>query len=710
MHLPRFASALLPVLLALPAAAQISASGFQGATASVSNNGTWTVAVPGPQWQFAGTVGTAALAPHIVDGVDSLGAYEEVAFSYAISAAPRTAAIRVYRDRPVILFNITHTAAASNTAPFPNFAAYPKLPHLNFNGMFAPPDFTNYRSDSPWAFFDSAANTFILSPAANYMTAQMEMTSARSIRSGVSGAIASLPSGFTHSTALVFGKGINATFDAWGQAITELGGKKRPSNSADILLRNISYWTDNGATYYYNGGDSGYVTTLEAIRAEFAGKGVALGSLQIDSWWYPKGPDNTWSSSQGIWTYTADSALFPQGLAAFEAGLKVPITTHARWIDAASPYRSLYNLSNNVATDPAYWEATAAYIKAGGAAIYEQDWLGLNAEPVYNLTDPNAFLGNMSASMASRGIDIQYCMALPKHFLQSSLYSNVTSIRTSEDRFGSDRWTHFLYSSRFASALGLWPFSDVFMSTETGNMIAAVLSAGPVGVGDPLGSLSKLNLSRAARPDGVLVKPDFPATPIDSVIAADAAGIDVPMLAAAYSEFGGLRAHYLFAYPRATNSTLTIDPTVFGITGAGWLYNYLTKAAVYLPAGTVSTVTLPAGASYFILIPVGPSGIGLLGDTGHIATLGKQRIAALADNGTVQVTVNFAAGETSRTLTGFSAELPAISRIGGTHKAPTWDETTQTFTVAVRPAANGQARLTIALPGSAGKPTPTSPR
>jgi lipopolysaccharide biosynthesis protein len=40
--------------------------------------------------------------------------------------------------------------------------------------------------------------------------------------------------------------------------------------------------------------------------------------------------------------------------------------------------------------------------------------------------------------MAKRGIDIQYCMALPKHFLQSTNYSNVTNIRTSQDRFGAD--------------------------------------------------------------------------------------------------------------------------------------------------------------------------------------------------------------------------------------------------------------------------------
>ena len=38
---------------------------------------------------------------------------------------------------------------------------------------------------------------------------------------------------------------------------------------------------------------------------------------------------------------------------------------------------------------------------------------------------------------------MQYCMASPRHFMQSSKYSNLTTIRTSADRLGRDRWTRF---------------------------------------------------------------------------------------------------------------------------------------------------------------------------------------------------------------------------------------------------------------------------
>jgi len=136
-------------------------------------------------------------------------------------------------------------------------------------------------------------------------------------------------------------------------------------------------------------------------------------------------------------------------------------------------------------------------------ATYEQDWLGTKAQAELNLVDRDAFLGNMASACKRNGVTIQYCMPLPRHYLQSVKYDNVTTIRTSQDRFGRSRWDQFLFGSRLAGALGLWPFSDVFLSTEADNLLVATLSAGPVGVGDPIGFLNAANLRRAARQDGV---------------------------------------------------------------------------------------------------------------------------------------------------------------------------------------------------------------
>src|SRR5581483_4350680 len=189
-----------------------------------------------------------------------------------------------------------------------------------------------------------------------------------------------------------------------------------------------------------------------------------------------------------------------------------------------------------------------------------------------NLTDPFAFMDNMATSMARHGLTMQYCMGEPKHFLQSTMYNNATTARTSQDGFTIARWTEFLYSGRFASAVGLWPFTDVFRSGDTNNMILAVLSAGPVGVGDALGSLSRANLMKAARPDGVIVKPDVAAAPLDGVYIADAQGVDAPMTVASLTDYGALKGHFIFSYVRQTNNTITINPGDFGISGASYLY------------------------------------------------------------------------------------------------------------------------------------------
>src|SRR5581483_8196192 len=205
----------------------------------------------------------------------------------------------------------------------------------------------------------------------------------------------------------------------------------------------------------------------------------------------------------GIEQYVAAPALFPDGLQSFQSHLGLPLAAHARWIDASSPYRQQFVSSGNVVIDPKYWTNVATYLHGAGAALYEQDWLAANAQPQFNLTAPGEFLDNMAEAMARQGLTIQYCMPGPRHILQSVQYPDVTTIRTSLDRFNPDRWTNFLYAGRLATAVGAWPFTDVFRSGETNNLLLATLSAGPLAIGDKLGEVDAENLHKAGRRDGV---------------------------------------------------------------------------------------------------------------------------------------------------------------------------------------------------------------
>jgi hypothetical protein len=481
-----------------------------------------------------------------------------------------------------------------------------------------------------------------------------------------------------------------------------LGGKQRPSNDANVVLAKLGYWTDNGARYYYKFDPQlGYAGTLLAIRDQFKKLGVPLGYMQLDSWWYPKGVNARWNSLSGAlpdgeYTYRADKELFPNGLAAFQQSLGLPMVTHARWISTASPYRTQYKMSGNVVLDPAFWKSTSDYLAAADVVTYEQDWLDHNALPELNLQDPQSFLGNMSEAMRSKGITIQYCMPLPSHYMASTQYSNVQTIRTSVDRFDREKWDSFLYDSRLASAVGLWPWADVFFSNELPNLILSTLSAGPVGVGDALNETNARNLAAVVRTDGLIVKADSPLLPIDSMYMSDAMNESAPMVAMSESAIGNQRAHYVFAYARSgSQESVTVPLSSLDISGPVFAYDWVTHRGELIPAGGSLRMKFADGWDYQVLSPVNRQGLALLGDTEKIVALGKQRITAVEDHGTLTATIKFAHGEDVLTIAGYASHRPELKALQGKLNNTAYDPQTKIFRAQVAPDGTGEANLRV---------------
>jgi hypothetical protein len=680
-----------------------SISGANGLTVSVNSLGSYSILVESPAWQFGGNIGVPLANVTAQQGADAMGPYAEIVFDYSLDA-PRHAGIRAYLNHMAVLFSTTYNGPAANIAPFPALTQYPQnLDHVTFGGMFVLASFPGFAPESPWVFFDASANTFIVSAAANFMTSQISFDASNAISSGISSQIAGFPAGFAHQTLLLIDHGINNAFDAWGQMLTDKQGKVRPANDADTVLNSLGYWTDNGASYYYNQKPStSYQDTLLDVKSDFDRNGVPMGYMQLDSWFYPKGPNaEWWDGSDGIYQYDGAPALFSPSLAGFQTALGVPLVTHARWIDASSPYRQQYAISGNVATDPQYWADISNYLSVSGAVVYEQDWLGSNAQADFNLTDPDAFLRNMSAAMANRGLNMQYCMATAQHFLESSKFSNLTTARVSQDRFGSTRWTSFLFGSRIASALGIYPFTDVFMSSETDNMLLATLSAGPVGIGDPIGALNTQNIFRAIRRDGLIVKPDAPLVPIDSAYLSNFADPAAPMIASTFTDFGGLKAYYVFLYNQGSPAPAAVMPSDLGITSPAYVYNYYTDSGrVVNPGDNFAEAMDAAGRWYYIVAPIGLSGIAVLGDKGQFVSLGRKRVTQLEDDGSVQLSVAFAAGEKRRLIHGYSPTLPRVHAQIGTVSLVRYDPTTQRFAFEVSPAPGLTATVLIAQTGN----------
>jgi hypothetical protein len=294
---------------------------------------------------------------------------------------------------------------------------------------------------------------------------------------------------------------------------------------------------------------------------------------------------------------------------------------------------------------------------------------------------------------------MQYCMATPRNFLQSVKYDNLTTIRTGEDRFNRVRWTKFLYSARLASALGIWPFTDVLLSGESDNLLIATLSAGPVGIGDRIGTLDKTSLLRAMRADGVIVKPDVPLAPLDHCYVEDSQFLDTPLVASTYSDFGGSKAYYLFAYNRGADTTTTFHTGELGVSTRAYVYNYFSDSGVLLQPNDTFSEPMIDGRSYYVVAPIGKSGIALLGDKDQFVSLGKKRIPLFVDDGTVHLTVAFAAGEGVRTLHGYSPSQPKASASTGEIGPVDYDSATQRFRISVQPGSDQTAVIDIVGPG-----------
>src|ERR1700730_17041457 len=278
-----------------------------GIDVSLDSCGAYQIIEPSFAWTFGGNLGQTPTNIVVNMGTDDVGAYSEIDFNYS-QGGQRTGGIRVYQNELTVLFKIDYVQAANNSSPFPALDTYPqKFQHLAYQGTFGLFTFSSLASDSPWIFFDSSGNTFVLSPASDFMVASTAQGTGGSISSGISSQITSLPAGFSYQTLLVMGKGIDSTYETWGQAMTKLQGKVRPANDADQSLKYLGYWTDNGATYYYkfDSTKGSYEQTLLGVRDNFTQQGLKLGYMQLDSWFYPKGATADWQKYGGIYEYVA---------------------------------------------------------------------------------------------------------------------------------------------------------------------------------------------------------------------------------------------------------------------------------------------------------------------------------------------------------------------------------------------------------------------
>ena len=676
--------------------------------------GAYEVVESEPGWTFGGSMGAPLKSGTVRRGLDDIGAYSEIAFEGQGNASPMAGAIRLYQNTPAILFTGTTLESSEKPpAPFPDFNLLPRgLHQFSYRPeCFAPPAFRCVEGATPWLLFDDNLNAVIVSPASHFFPASMLGDGGSRIGVGFNRRLRNCPAGFIQEALVVFGQGINAAWNMWGATLTALRSVKRPAETADVTLKYLGYWTDNGCEYYYRFDPAkGYGGTLKAAIDYYRNQKVPIGYLQLDSWWYPKtftgpngaegGPKNPelpagdWNRYGGMLEYVAQKDVFPAGLEAFHREVKLPLAVHNRWVDPASPYRQQYRFSGLAPVDPKFWDAIAAFLQSSGVAVYEQDWLDViffsSPEFLSTVNAGESFTDSMAQGCRAHKLTMQYCMPLPCHFLQGAGYENLTSVRVSQDGFQRARWRDALFTSRLAAALRIRPWTDVARGGDPASFLLSNLSAGPLGIGEATGRENKAGILKAIRTDGVIVKPDAPIVPLDESYLTEARMAGGPLMASTYTEHGDRRTVYVFAFNPENGSSggeVRFDPGELGAEGPVYVYDGFTGTAKRLAAGSVFSGTLNAqGVGFFIVARLGKSGIAFLGDAGKYISTGKQRIASIrGDSGKITVGVTFALDEPSVTLHGYAAAAPKTRVRTGSAGPVRYDPATQHFTVEIKP-------------------------
>lgn len=379
---------------------------------------------------------------------------------------------------------------------------------------------------------------------------------------GPHGRLVSIPPGWRHTTIMVAGQGVVPTVvDRWGSLLLSFHNKTRTApDGGGVINRKLGYMTDTGQFYWYNHGT--YTNPLEAMRAvytELMAARIPVGWFEFDSWWYYKGTNGTAVEEDGgIYEWTPREEVFgPGGMAAARDAVGgLPLVTHAKYYtgipgsvyEQKDGYPFLSEPNASLPLSQEFWDMLLAQAAGWGVHLFEQDWLAsvyeLMLRPSQDVHTIANFHRSLGKAAERAGVPVQLCMPLVGDVLQSVESSSMRFIRVSDDYCTKvDQW-RIGRASVIPYAVGLIPFKDGFWSSrhqpgfksmgqcytnsfEENNpalqATVAVLSGGPVAMGDKVGVTNATLMSRTCLGDGTLFRPERPAMPIEATFLAEGA-------------------------------------------------------------------------------------------------------------------------------------------------------------------------------------------
>ncbi len=422
------------------------------------------------------------------------------------------------------------------------------------------------------------------------------------VRCGWHGDLDEVPAGFTTELGVVAGADARECLDAWAAILVERAATPRLPRGIDALGSHVSYWTDNGAAYWYRTeGERDVTATLVDTLGDLRDRDVPHRAVQLDSWWYPHRTVRPFDTDEwdvpptGLERWEARDDILGDGIAALRAALgDPPLVAHCRHLSSDSPYVERhecwidgeYAHPKGVELYETYLDQAAVW----GVETFEHDWLvecflgvrGLRERP----GRATEWQRGLDAALAERGMTAQWCMATPADMMAAASLAQVTSIRTSGDHgylvSAQLLWAWFLYTNALVRPLGLWPYKDVFRTdghggsggdrTDAGAEAAlAALSGGPVGIGDPLGATDRDLVLTTARADGRTVAPDVPVAAIARCFARHGVLTSEPVVGATHSTHAAGRWSYVLTMNCHDGTDTSVDAvrTTIGLAELG---------------------------------------------------------------------------------------------------------------------------------------------
>jgi len=648
---------------------------------------------------------------------DSIGTFDFVDLTWSLPGtnADLTTSFRLYRDQPVLTFvqkypnGFPHYASGNWIVPsvtFPQFVMERSC-RRDLYSWISGGMWEHRRSYGPASsslgtvdlllLTDEENETVILSPFANYLTATQQSLPLASntetnptkafISCGIEGLVEELPAGFEHQHIMVVGQGVNRTFKAWGDTLLARAGKLRPSKYTGDTLKYPTYWDDYGSYYrqhnFKEEGFKSYEDIVLGIAEDARKNGLRIGAYQVQDL-------DQLRNGEGLFEPRQD--LFPHGLKWLREKLGVPLEAYFAWLPPNGPYRKKYEFyktpagvvpeysMGDVFHTEQFWKDTAEKLVSWGTTLMQHDFLSTyegNSAMMSGVDKMDGYFRNMTKALQEKGINMQYCMALPRNIMQSTENPIILSLQGSldhhvptaeaqstyravaignypdEDLFA---WKQLMFASAFYGAVGLWPSRDNIQTMADPNAyedtLLANLLGGEIQLGHKIGECNFDLLKKTYRDgDCLILKPDRPIAPLDRCYR------EKGLVGYTHSEHNGRNWFYVFSLPRA-GYLPSFRVSDLGTTGKWAVYNHESHTVTARDADSPIELSEDAKCEYLILAPIFDNGMTVIGDVSKFVTMAEMRIASVESSGDSLRVGVISNQNHSPIITGYSAVWP----------------------------------------------------